>query len=415
MRQTKEKFLSQYMVDRHQKVIKHGETDVASLLSSLQVPNISKSDDIQSIKYYVDQQQDQMKQQIVGLEESIRKLTCTLEKSVAPSFPSYATSNRISMSNTSAINGDLQPQPLYGMPMNSYIGQVPPPPSLLGRSTPLNTVESSELLPGPFGPYADRPACSAGQSRAALGPPPSLLGRSATLDVVGPSELLPGPSGPYADHPAFPTGQSGPAPGLPRGVPIMVNATGQFGFTARQTGYAYAEPAVAHHAPNYYTPQQQYVSPSTYLNHNTPYNHRLINTIDRSRQEGRYTNTRPNEPHNPGSGGLPPGAMEKIREEMTELFQDKFGVSIARVGQSYQKPYNQRFDAVPYPQGARIPEFSKFSGDNGRSTHEHIGQFLAHLGELADGEAFHVRLFSLSLTSTAFAWYAALPPNSINS
>jgi hypothetical protein len=69
---------------------------------------------------------------------------------------------------------------------------------------------------------------------------------------------------------------------------------------------------------------------------------------------------------------------------------------------------------VPYPQGARIPEFSKFFGENGRNTHEHLGQFLAHLGELADGEAFHVRLFSLSLTGTAFAWYAALPPNSIN-
>jgi hypothetical protein len=107
--------------------------------------------------------------------------------------------------------------------------------------------------------------------------------------------------------------------------------------------------------------------------------------------------------------------MEKIREEMTELFRDKLGVSVARVGKSYQKPYNHRFDTVPYPQGARIPEFSKFSGENGRSAHEHIGQFLAHLGELADGEAFRVRLFSLSLTSTAFAWYAALPPNSINS
>jgi hypothetical protein len=56
-----------------------------------------------------------------------------------------------------------------------------------------------------------------------------------------------------------------------------------------------------------------------------------------------------------------------------------------------------------------------FFGENGRSTHKHIGQFLAHLVELADGEAFHVRLFSLSLTGTAFAWYAALPPNSINS
>jgi hypothetical protein len=106
MCQAKDKFLQQYTVDRHQKVVKHGETDVASLLSSLQVPNVSKPDDIQSIRWYVDHQQNQMKQQIEGLEESIRKLTRTLEKSVAPSFPSYETSNRISMSNTSATNGD---------------------------------------------------------------------------------------------------------------------------------------------------------------------------------------------------------------------------------------------------------------------------------------------------------------------
>jgi hypothetical protein len=46
MRQAKEKFLSQYTIDRHLKVVKHGETDAASLLSSLQVPNVSKPDDI---------------------------------------------------------------------------------------------------------------------------------------------------------------------------------------------------------------------------------------------------------------------------------------------------------------------------------------------------------------------------------
>jgi hypothetical protein len=34
---------------------------------------------------------------------------------------------------------------------------------------------------------------------------------------------------------------------------------------------------------------------------------------------------------------------------------------------------------------------------------------------LGDREAFSVLLFSLSLIGTAFAWYAALPPNSINS
>jgi hypothetical protein len=125
-----------------------------------------------------------MKQQIGGLEESIRKLTRTLEKFVAPSFPSYETSNMISMSNTSATNGDSQPQPLYGMLMNSYPRQIPLPSSLLGRSAP--------------------------------------------LDTVGPSELLPGQSGPYADRPTFPAGQSGTAPGLPRGTPIKANTTSQF-------------------------------------------------------------------------------------------------------------------------------------------------------------------------------------------
>ena len=52
--------------------------------------------------------------------------------------------------------------------------------------------------------------------------------------------------------------------------------------------------------------------------------------------------------------------MEKIRVEMAELFQNRLGVSVARVGQSYQKTYDHWFDTVLYPQGARIPEFSKF-------------------------------------------------------
>jgi hypothetical protein len=50
-----------------------------------------------------------MKQHIGGLEESIRKLTRLLEKSVASSFPSFETSNRMYMSNTSTTNGNSQP------------------------------------------------------------------------------------------------------------------------------------------------------------------------------------------------------------------------------------------------------------------------------------------------------------------
>jgi hypothetical protein len=47
--------------------------------------------------------------------------------------------------------------------------------------------------------------------------------------------------------------------------------------------------------------------------------------------------------------------------------------------------------------------------------HEHTGRFLAQLGNLAHREAFRIRLFSLSLTNIAFAWYDTLPPNSIYS
>jgi hypothetical protein len=112
-------------------------------------------------------------------------------------------------------------------------------------------------------------------------------------------------------------------------------------------------------------------------------------------------------------GVLPPAAIDIVREEIAEAFRDKLRVSMVPGGQSYRRPYDNRFDHRPYPQGTMIPEFTNFSGDQGKSTREHIGQFLAQLGELADTEAFRVRLFSLSLKGTTFAWYTTLPPNSI--
>jgi hypothetical protein len=113
------------------------------------------------------------------------------------------------------------------------------------------------------------------------------------------------------------------------------------------------------------------------------------------------------------AGGLAPAAIDIVRGEIAGAFQDKLEVSMVPGGQSYWKPYDIRFDHHPYLQGTRIPEFAKFLGDQEKNTREHIGQFLAQLGELADKEAFRVRLFSLSLTETAFAWYATLPPDSI--
>jgi hypothetical protein len=75
--------------------------------------------------------------------------------------------------------------------------------------------------------------------------------------------------------------------------------------------------------------------------------------------------------------GLPPAAINIVRGEIAGAFRDKLGVSIVPGVQSYRRPYDSQFDRLPYPQGTKIPEFAKFSGDQGKSTREHIDQFLA--------------------------------------
>jgi hypothetical protein len=70
--------------------------------------------------------------------------------------------------------------------------------------------------------------------------------------------------------------------------------------------------------------------------------------------------------------GLASTAIDIVREEIAGAFRDKLGVSMVPGEQSYRKPYDSRFDHHPYPHGTRIPEFAKFSGDQGKNTREHI-------------------------------------------
>jgi hypothetical protein len=60
-----------------------------------------------------------------------------------------------------------------------------------------------------------------------------------------------------------------------------------------------------------------------------------------------------------------------------------------------------------------MPDLIKFSGDDDRTTWDHISQYTAQLGEAGVYNALKVRLFSLSLTGAAFAWFSSLAPSSI--
>ena len=44
---------------------------------------------------------------------------------------------------------------------------------------------------------------------------------------------------------------------------------------------------------------------------------------------------------------------------------------------------------------------------------EHINRFIIQCGEVAQQDALKVRLFSMSLSGSAFTWFTTLPANSI--
>jgi hypothetical protein len=104
--------------------------------------------------------------------------------------------------------------------------------------------------------------------------------------------------------------------------------------------------------------------------------------------------------------------FNRFKEDLANVVKTKLGVDIGNT-KLYQKPYDPEFDRVPLLCGWRMPDLIKFSGDDDRTTWEHISQYTAQLGKAGVFNALKVRLFFLSLTGTAFAWFSSLAPGSI--
>ncbi|XP_027337413.1 uncharacterized protein LOC113851132 [Abrus precatorius] len=66
------------------------------------------------------------------------------------------------------------------------------------------------------------------------------------------------------------------------------------------------------------------------------------------------------------------------------------------------------------PRGWKVPKFTKFAGDSGESTVEHIARYAIECGDLARNEDLKLKYFPSSLTKGAFTWFTTLPPNSIH-
>ena len=79
----------------------------------------------------------------------------------------------------------------------------------------------------------------------------------------------------------------------------------------------------------------------------------------------------------------------------------------------YKTPYPPAYDEIPLPHKYKLPDFTKFSGQGKESTVEHINRFIMQCGEATNQDALRVRVFSMSLSGSAFTWFTTLSANSI--
>jgi hypothetical protein len=117
IQEAKAKFLADFKVDKNNKVVRHRATDPASLQPTPDIPNVSNTNELQSLRNYVEEQREQMQNIVGGMQSDFKRLVRAFDKSNIANFPSHEVELEGNTRNTSATGCHDQSQPLYGMPV----------------------------------------------------------------------------------------------------------------------------------------------------------------------------------------------------------------------------------------------------------------------------------------------------------
>jgi hypothetical protein len=87
----------------------------------------------------------------------LKRLVHAFDKSTVANFPSHEVESGENTRDSSAADCHDQPQPLYGMSMDTYPGQPKPPTQIGGKSADLCMTIPSARERGPSGPAVAGP------------------------------------------------------------------------------------------------------------------------------------------------------------------------------------------------------------------------------------------------------------------
>jgi hypothetical protein len=71
---------------------------------------------------------------------------------------------------------------------------------------------------------------------------------------------------------------------------------------------------------------------------------------------------------------------KNVREQVAWSLRE-FGLESKGWVRTHQQTYPEFFDTVSYPRGFQVPDFVKFTGEDSKTTYEHVGQFLAQVND----------------------------------
>jgi hypothetical protein len=98
------KFLANFKVDRNHKVARQWATDLAALRPATTTPKVSETNEIQSLRAYIDEKRDQMQQIIGDMQNDYKRLALTFDKSNVANFPSHEVETGENTRNSLAID-----------------------------------------------------------------------------------------------------------------------------------------------------------------------------------------------------------------------------------------------------------------------------------------------------------------------
>jgi hypothetical protein len=157
IQKAKAKFLANFKVDRNNKVVRQRATDLASLRPTTTTPVVSNTNELQSLKNYVDEQREQMQNIIRGMQNNYRRLVHAFDKSIIANFPSHEFELGKNTRNSSATRCHDQLQPLYVMPIDTCPGQPQPPTHIGNELAKMQMTGPSARERGPSGPATAGP------------------------------------------------------------------------------------------------------------------------------------------------------------------------------------------------------------------------------------------------------------------